>query len=728
VAAPARPLAGAGAAAPACALALAAVLVAMLAVAAGPLATDDLWFHLGAGRAYASEGPWPARDPLLHTAAPHAPVQHEWLFGVGVYALERAFGLHGLRALHGALVAGIAAAVLLAFRRAAPGSAWSGAAAVAFLVLSWWRLAQLRPDLASIAAALGACALLLLAPGVPSWRRVAGFAALSALWANLHSLFAVGLALGVAALLGIALEALLARALGVPAAPGARGARARRIGAALALAALAALANPRGAAQHLTFSRSSRDSAIWQIRDEWVHFQPLSWRAGGPAEDPLSWGLTNALALAFLAAAALRALRLWRAPSPERLRAFDAEGFGLGLAALVAIAVSIRFRWLAFLPLLYLLRAARPTPSAGAGAAAALALALTAGFLAGGGWSRFAGLVPREPRAWLVRSHVAGKYHAESVRFLAESGVEGRLYNHYWMGGFLGFWLAPALRTFVDGRTEHYAPDVLKDAAAISGRAAGGAETWLGILDRRGVEVFLGLGQPPMGVGPWLGVYTAAHLEGVPGWVLLFRAVDQAVWLRRAGSEESLARAARFYARAGVPFDPAHGFEPDRVIRQAPEFARVFRLVPRDHAALATAAAAGGAEAVAAGETLALAYACAGAYASAEAEARGVLARDGSSRPARRALVYALLRTGRSEEAQAEVRALRRLDPADRRSEQVARVAATLARRRDLLDGGAGALLQFPLLDDAETTALLARYESISLLRREPDGQLRVVE
>ena len=698
------------------ALALAGVLLPLLLVAAGPIVTDDLWFHLGAGRAYASEGPWPARDPLLHTALPDAPVQHEWLFGVGVYAVERAFGLHGLRVLHLFAVLGLLGGAAALFRRAAPSAVWALGAAAVYAALSWWRLAQLRPDLFSIGAALSTYALLFAVPGAPSWRRVAAFAALTALWANVHSLFMVGLALGVACLLGVALEALLAHSCAGGAPDARRGARARRLAAALGLAALAALANPRGVAQHLTFLHSSRDTAVWQVSDEWVHFHPLSWRAGGYAENPVAWALTDALALAFAAAAAVALARFARDRTPERLRAFDAEGFGLGLAAFVATLVSIRFRWLAFLPLLYLLRAAARWPRArgaaaewaAAAAAAGLALALPLR----GDVQRWTGLLPRAPGEYLARSHVARKYYAEGVRFLAEAGLEGNLFNHYWMGGYLGYWLAPRLRTFVDGRTEHYAPDVLDDARAISGRAGAraGEASFLDVLDRRNVDVFFGVGTVPYGVGPGVGVYTADNLAGEPGWVLVFRAVDQAIYVRRA-SRANLERAARFYRERGVPFDGSRGLDPERVIREAPAFARDWRLLPRDEEALRSAARERGPAAARAAETLAQAYSAAAAWPSAIEASRLALSLDDASRPARRCLVYALLRTGRSREALEEALALQRLAPGDPRAKRI----AALARRADLGLSRAALdtrLLGYPLLDDGETAALLAHYRS----------------
>ena len=47
------------------ALACAAILAPLLLLAGAPARTNDLWFHLAAGRTYAEEGLWPEQDPLL---------------------------------------------------------------------------------------------------------------------------------------------------------------------------------------------------------------------------------------------------------------------------------------------------------------------------------------------------------------------------------------------------------------------------------------------------------------------------------------------------------------------------------------------------------------------------------------------------------------------------------------------------------------------------------------
>ena len=59
------------------ATALGLLVLMVLLLAGAPIYTDDLWWHLKAGEMYATEGPWPEADWMLHTASDGAPIQHE---------------------------------------------------------------------------------------------------------------------------------------------------------------------------------------------------------------------------------------------------------------------------------------------------------------------------------------------------------------------------------------------------------------------------------------------------------------------------------------------------------------------------------------------------------------------------------------------------------------------------------------------------------------------------
>jgi hypothetical protein len=59
------------------------------------------------------------------------------------------------------------------------------------------------------------------------------------------------------------------------------------------------------------------------------------------------------------------------------------------------------------------------------------------------------------------------KYHSNAVNFLKNTGIEGNLFNPYYLGGFLSYRLNPKVRVFIDGRFEHYTESVNRDFAEL---------------------------------------------------------------------------------------------------------------------------------------------------------------------------------------------------------------------------------------------------------------------
>lgn len=660
------------------------VLVAMLLLIAGaPLYTDDLWWHLKAGEMYATEGPWPSGDWMLHTARDDAPVQHEWLFGVSMHALERALGFHGLRVVHAALAATVVWLALSIFRRCGDGWALACLATCVFLVLASPRLAQLRPDLVSIVATLVGYWLLLESGRPPSWRRIGAYGLLIAVWVNFHSLFMVSLNLLVAALLGVALAAAMDRLLVADGAErGDRDAeRARlavRFGAALALGLLLALLNPRGLDQHLTFLASTRDTAIWFVTDEWSHFNPLDFSANHESVTRVIWLATNGVMVAFFVSATTSLVRFVRRRSAQALEEFDALHFGLACAAIVALLISIRFLWMSVFPLVYVLRYCARTHARGTRAAsnamwatlaawatALASAALVAWFSVGPGFGNLVARFATSPGQYLSMDYRAHKFHAEGVHFLAESGLEGKLFNSYGMGGFIGYWLSPRLRTFVDGRAEHYDKDVYMDYSAITkmrGRRAG--ETFVDVLERRDVDIFFGIGFP----GWWHTVFTTQHLDRVPGWVPVSRSFRHAIYVRdNARNRENLARVADYYRNHGIPFDPRTGFDASAVIRARADWAIEHSMLPGDyHEILEQAASSEAGKRLKARNAIGVIYLLAGASSLQIAWDRQTAEEFPDDRGSRHRLLYALLRIDALDEAHAVAAELLDIDPRDR--------------------------------------------------------------
>lgn len=664
--------------------ALLLLLGLLLWIAAGPLTTNDLWWHLRHGQAFVSEGFWPARDPCLHTAE-RPPTPHEWLFAVTVYGVDAGLGLHGLRVAHGLAVVGILLLALSVFRRAGAGAAAALLATAVFVVLSWYRLVQLRPELISIAAVLALHRLLFEPEAPPSRARVAGAALLVGVWANAHTLFMIGPLLMLAALFGLAAQAGLARWWVREPVSDDVAQRARRIAAALVLALLVALINPRGVAQHLAFVTASQHGAIYAVLDEWARFDPLAWTNYPVAVSAVAWALTDALLLAFVAVAAWVGIRFLRAPSREGLRELDLVGLALGAAGLVALLASIRFLWLSVLPLAWLLRQGRgvfAAPAAGWLAAAASA-GLAIAFPLWGGWSTAAALLPRDPSRWLAEPYTGERFHEEGIRFLEETGVEGNLFNTYEMGGFLCYRLAPRMRTFLDG-SMNFPDAVLREQHRVSVlRGVWPFESYLDVLERRGIDVFFGVGVPaPETGGPGEGTYTTTNLEHAPGWLLVSRGMRHGIYLRDdERNRENLRRIAAWYREQGVPFDPVRGLDPDAVVAARPDWAVAHQLVPPRWLELLAAREAGRAAADPRPfEAVGLVLALNGAYGAQLENDRVGASLAPEAKAPRRRIVWALLHLDRPDDALRAALGLLAIDRDDPRSGLFARSAAIFQR------------------------------------------------
>lgn len=644
---------------------------------AGPVLDNDVWWHLAHGRAFLESGPWLESDPCLGTAE-RGPIPHSWLFDAGAAAIEDVAGLHGLRAAHALVCLAIGWLAFGLARRESGGLAPAAAATAVFGVLVWYRLVQVRPEVLSIAFTL----LLhrwLLGPAPPSWRSVAAIVAMVALWANVHALFALGPLLMAAALAGLAARIGAARLGGLDAGDDLR--RAGRVAATLGLSLLASLANPRGIAQHLAYLESAGAGAIQLVTDEWAPFDPTGRANAEPAVSALSLVLTDALLVAFLAVAAVAAWRFLRRPSAERLAAADPLRLALGVAGCVALLTAVRFLWLGWLPLLFLAHAMGRSERRGAIAwdagLAAVAILLAVLFVPFGGFGAVAAHYPAGLGAWLTTAHTGGRFFDVGVRFLAESGVRGQVFNDYALGGYLCHRAGPAVRTFVDGSMNF--PDAVSVdyGNALRGGGSRPGESLSELLDRRGVDLFFGFGVPADDAGP----DSSAALAGHPDWRLVSRSWRHGIYLRAGPrNAENLARIERWYAEQGVPFDPERGFDPGRVLRERPDWAAAWEMWPAAWLQLLDGEPARGLKArVQELETLGLGYLLVGAWPEEVRTDRRAAALRPRAKAPRRRLVAGLLRLGRVEAARGRARELVALDPSDERSARFAEAVRRFA-------------------------------------------------
>ena len=99
--------------------------------------------------------------------------------------------------------------------------------------------------------------------------------------------------------------------------------------------------------------------------------------------------------------------------------------------------------------------------------------------------------------------HIAPMFYNPKV--FEDAGVEGRLFNSYFMGNFLGYWLSPELRAFVNGSL-NLPPQTMRDGRALMARTGRGEEmSFTELLDHHSIDERAARpaegGPPPGGAG-----------------------------------------------------------------------------------------------------------------------------------------------------------------------------------------------------------------------------------
>ena len=430
---------------------------------------SDTWWHLASGRLIAAERAVAHGDPFSYTA-PGAPwINRQWLFDLAAYGAWRAGGPAGPILLAGALFVGCFAALYTLARRRLP--AWAAATLVVLAAQAAVERFTVRPEAATFC--LLAIYLLVLDSAVLDARRLAALVALQALWANLHALSVLGVAV-----LGAEL-ASAAAALWLPLPQGWRSASRRDARAVARLAAATAAAIAAEAATPFGFR-----GVLFPLRllgvlggAEVTSGPVVEHRPPALAElsPPVALGL-----VALLGLAALGALLSWRRCRVAHLLVAGAFAtlallarrnvalLGPGVLPLVAAglapAAAAAERGLA----------RRPLAGTALGAALALGFAAAAAGVVTGGYYRAARLT----RAFGLG--VPGLlFPAGAVDFLDAHAPEARVFNDDLLGGYLLWRSYPRRRVFIDGRFQVYPARVyaeyqaaLDDPRQLAGLAA----------------------------------------------------------------------------------------------------------------------------------------------------------------------------------------------------------------------------------------------------------------
>jgi hypothetical protein len=325
---------------------------------------------------------------------------------------------------------------------------------------------------------------------------------------------------------------------------------------------------------------------------------------------------------------------------------------------------------MALFPLLYVLRAARrrtrgrvPLEHGLAWGSACLSLVLALVFSGAVRLESYAHEVAVERDGYWRSPYLDQRYCGAGTRFLRDAGLRGRLFHPFNLGGFLGYWLAPDLRTFIDGRMDHYPSEVLADYVKLRNASQRGAPGLLReLLDKWEIDVFFGVSFPE---GRYADRHWIAHLRRLRGWVLVFASENHAVYLRRTPrNQRNFGRVKAYYAQRRLRFSVDGGLDVSRTIRRRPGWSKRQGLIPEHFDALKARSENPDLDVrLRALQQLGWLYWQIGAFEDGVAVERKLLALRPEAKEPRRRLADGLLLLGRPAEALEVARALEQEDP-----------------------------------------------------------------
>jgi len=478
--------------------------------------------------------------------------------------------------------------------------------------------------------------------------------------------------------------------------------RALRLATAAAVAALGTLANPAGVHAYLAYLAAGNTTpSLERVRDEWA---PLHLFALPETYQPslLAWAIAWAM-LAGLAWLLVRAIR----PNRSALRGADPAKLAVSLVSFALLLTAVRFLWLGIFPLLSFACAARESRSRrGAAWIGAAAMLLAAGFVNYGDR-----LVTRDGMlSWFYyqRPYPTGKHHADAIWLLGDSGVRGSIYHEYFMGGFTGYWLAPDVRSLVNGTLN--VPGEFLDALGAIARAPGCGAA------RRSRRCSTGSastcssesGCPSRRSRRHLVAYHCAPREHA-GWTRsIGTSRARSICARTSATAPTSSASPTTTLRRVVPFDRERGFDVDAVIRDAPDWAIAHGVVPRGFLRMARDAFSGHASG-AVSDRVAAVSAVLGRYDRAIAIDRVLVRSQPDWVNVRRRLTWSLLRLGQIDEAAEVAAPLAARPPGDELSSWIVDTVREIPTVDP--DRARAAIASLPFLTRAEATALQASLE-----------------
>jgi len=437
-------------------------MLLIFAAAARPITDPDFWWHLRTGQYILETRSIPHTDIFSTVKFGSEWVTHEWLSEVLMYGIFRIGSYVGLIAFF-ALI--IAVTFWITYRRCEMRAPNAYVAGLALLLgtgatIPTWGV---RPQMFSML--LAAVFLWVLDKHCEdnNSRLIWLLIPATALWANLHAGFPVGLVLMLLVIIGVALDEYILQKRSIDQI----WRRTRRLSLVWILSVSAVAINPNGLRLYSYPFETLRSRSMMQYIQEW---RPPDF------QDPMFFGLIIFIVAIFctLAISSKRALPselvILGATAAATLRSARNVPF----FALVATPILAGHLWTRLAPHITPPSLLRNAPQRTVVISVLLLIVLPT--VAGG---------VRVRKSSRMQSLVEARdFPKRAVQFLNERNVPQPIYNEYHWGGYLIWSLYPRYRVFIDGRADVYGDQLIDDFF----RMHDGTKDWRRLLDHFGIQ------------------------------------------------------------------------------------------------------------------------------------------------------------------------------------------------------------------------------------------------
>src|SRR5258705_1435690 len=486
-------------------------MVMIFAAAVGPITDPDFWWHLKAGQYIVETRSIPHTDIFSTLRFGSEWVTHEWLSEVFMYSAYRASGFGGLMVLF-AIV--ITIAFWITYRRCETRAPHPYVAGFALLIgaaatIPTWGV---RPQMFSILFASLFLAILDRFCRSERTDLIWWLIPLMVLWVNMHAGFAVGLALILLVIVGLAIDARIRHNASLASI----WKSIRRLCLLWVLAVAAVSVNPAGLRIYSYPFETLRSYTQMRYIQEW---------RSPNVQDPTFLALLILIVLTFCVLALSN-----KRPRPGEMLILLAT-----FVATMRSARNVPFFALVATPLLAghlwsWYSAHKSIKSQGSSDDPAVGQKV--GGLVVARKVFLLGLLPVIVAILIARQVVAKQPQVEAknfpvaaVEFIKSQNVPQPIYNEYHWGGYLIWKLYPQYRVYIDGRADVYGDALMEEFFTIHD----GERSWRKPLDNYGIRTVL--------VEPDTAI--ASLLREDPGWQKVFEDQQAVIFIRSQSSKRS---------------------------------------------------------------------------------------------------------------------------------------------------------------------------------------------